>query len=253
MRSCVFLFSLFVLNAFGQNSYESSILLGSGFENLEVYDACTSLDGYSAVVAGTRLTGRKSVFIAEITPNPRLHCSWESYSNVNQMTDDFGFGVCPITEQLFLFPNAEYAVCGYSSNLNQIPTLFLFDGAGNLEASFGFGSYLYGRFKSIIQTRDGGFALLGEEISGNGEAEVFVLTIDSDLNYRWHTVTDFSVSSFTYPNCIMETPFSVGDYLVFLATKVYPPTYQTPGIVLSLDNEEGSSTEGSIIDYVNTC
>ncbi len=246
---------ILVIGVFSFSSASSPLLLGDENGNLQVYDACTSLDGNSALVAGTRHTGIKSVYIANIIDTPRLHTVWENYVNFSNGANEYGFGICPVEQQIPNYLDAEYIVCGYVGDVAQEPAMYLFDGDGVLIAAEIFSSEVFGRFKSCIQTRDGGFALLGETESTDGSpSQVFVLALDNHLDYRWHSVyNEFlpsNTESYTYPNCLMETSSSVGEMLIFLAT---PHNSTRAGNIVCVDNCTTSPTEGQFLSSWAMC
>ncbi|MCK5036219.1 MAG: hypothetical protein KAS73_10030 [Candidatus Sabulitectum sp.] len=227
--------------------FSDQLLLGNQRFDCEVYDACTSIQGNCGVATGVMKGEISSVYLVKVNSTPTIE--WETTSNFSNGADEYGFGICALSVPLPICPTAEYAVCGYVDNpLNHgIPSIYLFDGEGNLITCMVYDSYIEGCFKSVIQMRNGGLALLGES-EVEGIDRIFVMALDRRLEHVWHNVyTSTSGSAYTYPNCLLQTDPTVGDYLIALVTPIAADgTYAS---VVCFDNDN----MGTITDYVSTC
>jgi PKD repeat protein len=135
----------------------------------------TSDGGYVFVGVTTRMSnGGQDVYL--VKTNSMGESDWEK--RIGGIYDDGGFWVIQTS-------NGGYALCGFTKSFDlgqEDGYIVLTDASGNVINQNYFGDTGFDRFYSIIQTVDGGFAMIGK--TGSTSSRVFLVKTDKDGNVQ---------------------------------------------------------------------
>ena len=143
------------------------------------YSIATTADG-GYIVAGYTTSfgqGNNDIYLIKLDASGNLQ--WTR--TVGGIGDDYAYSVVQTTD-------GGYAVAGYTNSFGpgaSYAYIAKLDGSGNLQWTKAIGGLNYDFGYRIIQTSDGGYAVVGNTEDGPGGRAVYVIKLDSSGNLLW--------------------------------------------------------------------